>query len=762
MTRAPLPFEVKAEAKSVRGFLRSGRSRLTGVVRARPWADDAPLEGTLEVGPRLFVYDFTFRDEDRLFRLRGEKHLGPTHLLQRMTTLHAELSEGETVLATGTIRFDLNEAPALLSSFSPFSGFRREDLPGTFSPEEVALMRAWTETAIVPGELIAEADEQTHEETLAVLRRAPPRIRRLTKWALRAVDLAARARYGRGFVGLDLEDRRALAAGIGRAGVGGQGLLLLLGFAPKSVHFGRPEYLEAIGSISYDNPVREPDPRWLQQVTPPEELARDSELEADVVIVGTGAGGGPVAAMLAEAGLGVAIVEEGRYGLRQDFEGPPLDRMHRFWRDGGLQFTLGNVPIALPTGKMVGGTTAINSGTCFRTPDAVLAEWRSEGFPTDFSPQSFGRWLDSVEAELQVEPGEARYLGRIAEVVARGAEAMGKPHGPLRRNAPGCDGQGVCAVGCPTDAKRSTNISYIPRALASGAALFTGLKVHRVLMRGHRAVGVEARGQDERGAPRRLRIKARAVVIAAGTLASPLLLHASGVRLPMLGKNLSIHPALGMFGMFEERMEAWNAIPQSYGVEGLVDERVRFEGFYVPPQLAAPLMPVEGPELTRWMDRAAHVAQFGFMVRDRGVGSVRPDSGGRPLIRYDIDRGTLERFRKGSALLAELLLRGGASEVLAGVGSTITLTTLSEARALAEAPLRPSAFRSSAFHPLGTCRMGADAARGVVDFDHKVYGTRNLYVIDGSTVPSSLGVNPQVTIMAMAARAGHRLAAALG
>lgn len=230
----------------------------------------------------------------------------------------------------------------------------------------------------------------------------------------------------------------------------------------------------------------------------------------------------------------------------------------------------------------------------------------------------------------------------------------------------------------------------------------------------------------------------------------------------MLGRNLSIHPAMGMYGLFDQQMEPWNAIPQSYGVDDLVDDRVRFEGFYVPPPIGGALLPVEGAELTRWMDAQDRVGQFGFMVRDRGVGRVLSGPGRRPIIRYDLDAATLRRFRTGAARLAELLLQGGAREVLAGVGPVKSVRSVEEARAIEHRGLRPRDFRLLAFHPLGTCRMGVDADRGVVDTEHRVHGMQGLYVADGSSVPSSLGVNPQVTIMAMAARAAEGIAARLG
>jgi choline dehydrogenase-like flavoprotein len=235
------------------------------------------------------------------------------------------------------------------------------------------------------------------------------------------------------------------------------------------------------------------------------------------------------------------------------------------------------------------------------------------------------------------------------------------------------------------------------------------------------------------------------------------MLQDNGFKLPWIGKNLSIHPAIGMFARSPKIQSPWRAIPQSYGVEGLVDERVRFEGFYAPPQLSAPMLGMVGQKLTHWMDAQPNLSQYGFMVRDHNVGTVHRGPGGRPLIRYDVTADVHSLLQNGASTLAELLLRGGAEEVWAGVGPVDSITTIDEAKAIASLSLRPSDFRTMAFHPLGTCRMGSNSEQSVVDFEHRVHGMENLYVVDGSTVPTSLGVNPQITIMAMAERAATLL-----
>ena len=340
----------------------------------------------------------------------------------------------------------------------------------------------------------------------------------------------------------------------------------------------------------------------------------------------------------------------------------------------------------------------------------------------------------------------------------KGADEMGLENAPLPRNAPGCDGQGACVFGCPTDAKRSSNVSWIPRAVNAGASLFTGLPVTRLLQRGRTIVAVEARGPDAHGVQKVLRVHAKAVVLACGALVTPHVLMQNGFDLPMLGKNLSVHPEIGMWARLGRDCAPWAAIPQSYGISGLEPEGIKFEGFYVPPQVAGATIPLLGKELTRWMDGYGQTAQYGFMVKDPGNGSVGLGMDGRPTIRYNVDPGTHKRLQKGVSVLSEVLIRGGAEEVMIGVRRQPHVKTLEQARALMTANIRVLDWNLLGSHPLGTCRIGASSKVAVCDPEHRVFGTDNLYVADGSSVPTSLGVNPQMTIMALALRAGEAIA----
>ncbi|HWV87546.1 MAG TPA: GMC family oxidoreductase [Capillimicrobium sp.] len=464
-------------------------------------------------------------------------------------------------------------------------------------------------------------------------------------------------------------------------------------------------------------------------------------LRADVAVVGTGAGGAVVAKELAEAGVRVVLVEEGRAHPPETLTARPRDMLVELYRDAGQTVTIGSPPIVLPLGKAVGGTTLVNSGTCFRTPGHVLDRWRAEdGLDLDLD-------FDRVEAELNVAEVPAELAGRNAELVRRGAAALGLSGGYLRRNVRGCVGSGVCAYGCPAGAKQHVGATYVPKAVAAGAELLTGVRIRRIRTGRDGAVtGVEGDG---------VRVEAPRVVLAAGAIHTPALLAANRLgRSPALGRNLSIHPATAARARFDEDVVLWDGVPQSYHVDALAGDGIMLEGIAGPPDYLAMAIPRHGREHRELMLDARRLAQFGVMVSDTARGRVRSVRG-RPIVRYDLAPADAARFQRGLELLARIWFAAGAREVVVPVAGVPPLRD-GDTGPLRAARVRPADLTLMAFHPLGTARASADPARGVLDPDLQVRGTPGLYVGDGAAVPSSLGVNPQITIMALATRlAGH-------
>jgi choline dehydrogenase-like flavoprotein len=468
-------------------------------------------------------------------------------------------------------------------------------------------------------------------------------------------------------------------------------------------------------------------------------------LSADACVIGAGAGGAVLAAELAEGGMDVIVLEQGREHDPDSFTARPPEMLARLYRDGGQTATLGNPPIGLPLGSGLGGTTVINSGTCFRTPPRVLEHWSSEFGLEQLDAESLAPCFERVEQALSVTEVTPELAGANAAVARRGAERLGWSHGYLRRNAKGCVGSGVCAFGCPTSAKQHTGITYIPRARKAGARIITGATVSRIDVGGGRARAVEARNGGER-----LRVETGTVIVAAGTIGTPLLLARSGLGggSGQLGHNLSLHPATAVVAQMDEIVDMAVGVPQSFYVDEFAPQGIMFEGIAGPPAYAAMSLPLKGRRHAEVMSRYRHLASFGLMVSDSSRGSVS-NLGGRPLIRYDLTPDDVARFQTGLARCQELFEAAGAREVY---------LPLPPGRSPDRA--RAHDLKLIGFHPLGTARADARAAHGVVNGDLALHGLAGVYVADGSVVPSSLGVNPQLTIMALATRLALSLLAA--
>ena len=493
------------------------------------------------------------------------------------------------------------------------------------------------------------------------------------------------------------------------------------------------------------------------------EVRGDVEEVADACVVGSGAGGAVVAYELARAGLRVVVLEEGGYFTQTDFTGPPMERVQRFYRNGGATMALGRPTIPVPLGKCVGGTTVVNSGTCFRTPERVLGEWASEHGVADADAATMAPYFEQVERMIGVRPVPWEIIGRNAEVFDRGVRALGLRGEPIRRNIVGCRGCGECAFGCPSDAKQAMHLTYRPAACAAGARLYARCRVERVGIERGRGAGVEAAllerdGDQVRG---RLRVRAPLVVVAAGAIHTPGLLARSGVRHPALGRNLRIHPAVGVAGYFTEELLAWRGTLQSYLVDRLQESHgVMIEVTNPVPGVSAAALPGVGMALKEGLARFRRAAAAGLFVSDTGSGRVRRLPGGRePLVTYRLAPPDARALCEGIALVAEIFFAAGAESVYTGVAGMPEIRRPHEAAALREGRFGPATLQPTGFHPMGTARMGGDPARSVTDSWGAVRGTRGLYVADASLFPTCVGVNPQVSIMAFAARIARRLGA---
>jgi choline dehydrogenase-like flavoprotein len=545
--------------------------------------------------------------------------------------------------------------------------------------------------------------------------------------------------------------------------------LLLLAKLLAMIGWARDERVRTAIGFEYSCAVAEGAPE------PPSTRLGDLEPrgegeECDVAIVGSGAGGAAAAATLAEAGLDVLVLESGPYVDRLGYPSDPLEAMPLFYRDGGMTIAMGKPAIPVPVGRTVGGTTVINSGTCFRAPRKVLEEWRErEGvdWGTELDP-----FYEAAEETLAVTPLDIETLGRNGQLCAEGARALGASGGPISRNAGRCVQCSSCPLGCRIDAKRAAHVSYLPRAVAAGGRVRAGVQVQRVLTEDGRAVGLacragmpttgaqEMRRNGRPAAGRKWHVRAKAVISAGGAFGTPELLLRSGIRHPALGRHLHVHPAAWIGARYEEEVRGWEGVMQSYYVDQWQPEGILLEATFTPLSFGAQWLPGAGAAFTDRVANFDHIASIGVHLHDRSEGRVGLSSNGSLRLSYHLLKEEALRIQFGIARAAEIHFAAGATEVYPNVGP-VSVIGRGELETFEALRLRPADLRLEAFHPMSTARMGSNPDTSVVGPNGAVRGIEGLYVADGSLLPTSVGVNPMMTIIACATHVAEDVGGAL-
>jgi choline dehydrogenase-like flavoprotein len=479
--------------------------------------------------------------------------------------------------------------------------------------------------------------------------------------------------------------------------------------------------------------------------------------ECDVVIVGSGAGGAVAAAELAAAGLEVVVLEAGEHYNRDNYPGDHLEAIARLYRDGGLTIAEGRPPIPVPVAKVVGGTTVINSGTCFRAPEPVLADWQ----------RRFGiAWAGAMDADyaeaeqtLRVQQLDPETMGRNGQLAMEGAAAIGASGAPIHRNAGDCTQCSSCPFGCEIDAKRGMHVSYLPRAVAAGARIRAGVAVDRVLVEDGRAVGVSGATRAGAGSERRaFTVRARRAVIAAGgAFGTPELLQRSGLGGRQVGRNLHIHPACWVGARYEEEVRGWDGVMQSFYVDQWEPKGILLEATFTPLAFGGAWLLGAGESHQRAMLDFGHVGSIGVHLCDRSSGRVGLGAEGSLRASYKLLAEDADRLAFGIARAAEVHFAAGASEVYPNIARVGVLKP-GDLASFEATSFKPSELRLEAFHPMGTARISADEREGACAIDGSVHGTRDLYVADASLFPTSVGVNPMMTIIAFAKQIARGLA----
>jgi long-chain-alcohol oxidase len=527
-------------------------------------------------------------------------------------------------------------------------------------------------------------------------------------------------------------------------------------------HYTTPGAARAIG---YPGPLGPPPttPKPIHPVA----ITADSTLACDVVVVGSGAGGSVVAAELAAAGKDVIVLEKGGYRNEADFTHLEGDALETMYDAGGLLAT-SDLSLVVLQGATLGGGTVINYTTSFPTPDSVRRQWATEHKLPHFESTEFTRSLDAVARRLGVNTDHAKPSGRD-QVLIRGLEQLKWHHGVLPRDVRGCsqdDACGYCGMGCRRGAKQSTLITYLQDAADRGARIVVNCAVRRVVIDRGSATGVEARVGDFA-----LTVRAKAVVVAAGSVHSPALLLRSGATLPALGRHLALHPATAVLADMGQDVRPWTGTVQAHYSDQFADLDAgygfKFETAPVHPSLQALAAPWESAAGHR--DRMAKLPQtglVGILLRDRFGGRVRVDRDGAAVVDYRLSRYDRAHLRRAIAAAAEVLEAAGARDIWVPLARDVSYRPGANARQdwlrrVDAAGWGPNEILLVTFHQMASCRMGANAQVSVVDAEHRVWGIRGLYVADASVFPTASGVNPMLTVMAIAHRAARIIASHL-
>jgi len=476
----------------------------------------------------------------------------------------------------------------------------------------------------------------------------------------------------------------------------------------------------------------------------------ERSITADVLVIGSGAGGAPTAALLAEAGHDVLIVEEGEHVRQGEVVPFSLEQMERQYRAGGVTAAIGRPSIAYTEACCVGGGTEINSGLYRRPPEEVLDRWRRDHRIADFAADELYAICDEVERDLSVQLLPGPPIG-ASDALRRGAERLGWSHDEIPRWM-------VYPSSRPDGARRqSMTETYLPRALAAGARLLAGQRVERLTTNGTMATGAIVAGAD--GRPRTLH--ARAVFVCGGAIQTPALLQRSGWR-RHVGASLAVHPTVKLAARFADELNVPDEVPVHQVKEFAPD--LSFGGSASSPGLIALALSDDWRRFGAAIEDWRRIAVYYAAITSEGRGRVTAIPGLRdPLVTYRLTRRDRVLLGRGLARLALVLLEAGADEVYPSYRGA---PVVRERRDLAALQGTFAATRASVMtvHLCSTVPMG-DGPRSATDAHGLLRGTDNVFVNDASLLPDAPGVNPQATVMAVAirnvrrfveARAGHR------
>jgi choline dehydrogenase-like flavoprotein len=499
----------------------------------------------------------------------------------------------------------------------------------------------------------------------------------------------------------------------------------------------------------------------------PSTIAPDQTFEADVAVIGSGAGGAVVAKQLAEAGLRIVVLEEGRYQSSRDFTQLEADMLPRLYREQASRATA-DLSALVVQGCTAGGSTVPSFCLCFRPPTAILDHWEQRLGLDGTGSALMAPFFERVERILAVQPTRAEDVNVNNARFRSGAESLHLRGRLPEHSRVDCVGCGFCALGCAYDRKNDALTAFLPAASAAGAQILPQCAVESIETAGGRATGARGTVVDDSGRRVSVRVAAKAVVLAAGAVGSAQLWRRS--RLPdanrQVGAHLHLHPQVMVQAVFDDAIEGWNGVPQTYVVDHFLSAEPEGGGFllmptFAPPVTASSLTPGFGAGHREWMSSYSRVAMATVMLHDRTEGRVELDDQGRATITYHLLEADRSDLADGMHRAVEIYFAAGAKSVLLPYTDRVEMKSLRDPGPL-QRGVRANDPLLVSYQPHGTLRMGKSARDSVVGSRGAAHEVAGLYVADASLFPTAVGVPPQLAVMAFAARVADEVRSRLG
>jgi choline dehydrogenase-like flavoprotein len=489
---------------------------------------------------------------------------------------------------------------------------------------------------------------------------------------------------------------------------------------------------------------------------------RGLKLEADVVVIGSGASGAVAAYELSKAGAKVVVLEAGPYVKSEQFTERLIKSFQDLYAEGGNQTNKSGDLVVLQ-GACIGGSTVVNAAVCFRTPDEVLRAWGENYGLDNLSPEVMAPYFDKVEKNLHIHPNGPHEINLNGRLIWDGAKKEGIPGGPASRNIKQCALTGHCIAGCKTDRKQSMLVTYLPWASELGATILSGTRAESFEVSNGRITRVNAVATEPNGRSKPVTVQAGLVVVAAGAVQTPLLFqrNAVGNSSGLIGHNFACHPSTAIIGEHKDDVYAWRGATITTYAGNIEDPK---EGSYL--LEAGGIGPMSnttaseggiGAEYIDFIENSKKFLASVTLIHDHNVGRVYMEDG-RKRIDYDLDDRDFRSMQEAFRGAAKIYFAAGAERVFLPTARRTVIESADQIDSVINSLQNGKhRYKLTSYHPQGTMRMGKDPKLSVVGPDGRMHDLDNVYVIDASVFPTTLLVNPQETVYAMASYFADRM-----